>query len=236
MTWGNKQLSGRKPVSIGPPETCLRPGSSLPSPRAPSNPLTEMLPKLCVLLITQRFEGRQPQSSLLVYFTGVPGISSNGGHFLAANLFTPYLSALIYIQQLFFLEYALPCRVYVNLNWSCRPRTDHFSRLNRARHQYMLPGSLTPLGETQNLRALANARLSLILQLPSINEALMVVTFLLDLHATVDLNVIYEPLVDRRPGQFLCQQFFQPASRSILLVGWSGCWAMYTWINSKETW
>jgi hypothetical protein len=47
-------------------------------------PLLEMLFKLCVLFITQTFTDGQPQSSVLVYFSGVLGISSNGGHFLAA--------------------------------------------------------------------------------------------------------------------------------------------------------
>ncbi|KAJ5142419.1 hypothetical protein N7526_003414 [Penicillium atrosanguineum] len=115
-------------------------------------PLLEMLFKLCVLFITQTFTDGQPQSSVLVYFSGVLGISSNGGHFLAARLFTHHLSALIYIQRLLFLEYALPLREYSYLGWPCRPRSDHLTRLDKIRRQYMLPGSMTPLGEFQNLR------------------------------------------------------------------------------------
>lgn len=138
MARGDEQLNSWKPAGIGPPETCVRSGPSLTSPRAPSDQLAEMLFKFCVLMITQQFKDGQPQSTVLVYFSGVLGISSNGGHFLSAKLFTPYLSALIYIQRLVFLEYALPYREYVYLNWPCRPQIDHFSRLDGVRRRYML--------------------------------------------------------------------------------------------------
>jgi hypothetical protein len=68
----------------------------------------EMLFQLCVLFITEEFNDGQPQSSAVVYFSGVLGLSSDGGYFLPAQQYTPCLSALIYIQRLLFLEYALP--------------------------------------------------------------------------------------------------------------------------------
>ncbi|KAJ5636935.1 uncharacterized protein N7484_010248 [Penicillium longicatenatum] len=86
MAQSDELLNCWKPASIGPLETCSRPGSSLLSPRAPSDQLAEALFKLCVLLITQQFKDGQPHSSVLVYFSGVLGISSNGGHFLPAKL------------------------------------------------------------------------------------------------------------------------------------------------------
>jgi hypothetical protein len=104
-----------------------------PSPQSLPDYLIEILFNFCVLLIIQEFTDGNPQSSVLVYFSGVLGISSSGAHFLSAKLFTPYLSALIYIQRLLFLEYALPYREYPHLKWPSRPSINHLARLLNVR-------------------------------------------------------------------------------------------------------
>jgi hypothetical protein len=64
----------------------------------------------------------------------------------------------IYIQRLLFLEYALPYKEYSYLGWLCRPPNDHFTQIETVRRQYMLPGSLTPLGEFQSLRCFGKSQ------------------------------------------------------------------------------
>jgi hypothetical protein len=205
------------------------PNSSLP--QALPDHLIEILFHLCVLLITQEFTDGNPQAIVLVYFSGVLGISSIGAHFLPAKLFTPYLSALIYIQRLLFLEYALPYREYPYLNWPSRPRTNHLTRLQNVRKQYMLPGSLTALGEFQSLRAFGKRQAALdppsffhhwssdgnTVSLENVSVTLssfralpayfiqqsyeLCDTLLLGLIPTVDLSAMYDPMVNNQPGQ-----------------------------------
>src|ERR1700735_5599220 len=73
------------------------------------------------------------------------------GHFGPKQV-TPYLSGLIYVQRLLFLEYALPFRAYKHLGIARRPRRGHLERLDEIRLRYMTAGSLTPLDEFQSLR------------------------------------------------------------------------------------
>ncbi|KAJ5293540.1 uncharacterized protein N7443_009493 [Penicillium atrosanguineum] len=225
VSWSDKDEESGSLNTLLP---CVPISSSL---QALPDHLIESLFNLCVLLITQEFTDGNPQASVLVYFSGVLGISSNGAHFLPAKLFTPYLSALIYIQRLLFLEYALPYREYPYLNWPSRPRTDHLTRLQNVRKQYMLPGSLTALGEFQSLRAFGKRQAALdppsffhhwssdgnTVSLENVSVTLssfralpayfirqsheLCDTLLLGLSPAVDLSAIYDPMVNNQPGQ-----------------------------------
>uniref|UniRef100_A0A093USS0 Putative glucuronosyltransferase sqv-8 n=1 Tax=Talaromyces marneffei PM1 TaxID=1077442 RepID=A0A093USS0_TALMA len=93
------------------------------------------------------FTDRQPLSSLLVYFSRILGFSPDAQSFQPAKSFTPHLSTLIYIQQLLFLEYALPYCDYPMIGWNRRPRRYHLDHLNPIRSRYMIAGALTPLAE-----------------------------------------------------------------------------------------
>jgi hypothetical protein len=222
----DNEKAGRKSSDV-----TLADERSLTCSSASQGPLLEMLFKLCVLFITQTFADGQPQSSILVYFSGILGISSNGGHFLPAGLFTTHLSALIYIQRLLFLEYALPYREYSYLGWSCRPLDDHITQLETVRRRYMLPGSLTPLREFQNLRLFGKRQA--LLDPPSVfvhwspdgntvsleNMAITLDAFralpeyfireaeencnalLLNIRPSIDLDAIQDSLVNSRPDQ-----------------------------------
>ena len=132
----------------------FRPGSYTPQ-------LLEMLFRLCMSLSMQEFRDGQAQSTILVYFSGILGMSSDGEYFLPARIFTSNLSALIYIQRLLFLEHVLPYRPYSVLSRPCRPLTDHLTPLQATRMQYMLPGCPTPLGEFQSLRAFGKRQAAL---------------------------------------------------------------------------
>jgi hypothetical protein len=70
--------------------------------------LRELLFQLSISFSTASFWQGQPISSLIVYFSGILGFSTDAQNFLSARKFTPYLFALIYVQRLLFLEYAFP--------------------------------------------------------------------------------------------------------------------------------
>ena len=93
----------------------------------------------------------QPSSSLLVYYSGILGFSSDGANFLAKR-YTPYLSGLVYIQRLLFLEHALPYRAYPFLGIHRRTRLQQHEQLDEVRQKYMLTGSPSALEELQSLR------------------------------------------------------------------------------------
>ncbi|KAM5520418.1 hypothetical protein FOXYSP1_14308 [Fusarium oxysporum f. sp. phaseoli] len=69
---------------------------------------------------------------------GILGFSPGLNTFLPARSYTSYLSGLIYIQRLIFLEYALPLRECPALGITRRPRTRQLERLEVTRKAYML--------------------------------------------------------------------------------------------------
>ncbi|EXK23641.1 hypothetical protein FOMG_19598 [Fusarium oxysporum f. sp. melonis 26406] len=79
---------------------------------APGSPeeLVELLFGLTLALATQPVVNGQPQTTVLVYFSGILGfsLSLGGSAFLPARSYISNLSGLIYILRLVFLEYALP--------------------------------------------------------------------------------------------------------------------------------
>lgn len=89
---------------------------------------------------------------MLVYFSGILGFSKTSNRFLPARSYTPYLSGLIYIQRLLFLERALPFRSYPTLGIDHRPRTKQLDRLKKIRERYMVVGSQSAFEEFISLR------------------------------------------------------------------------------------
>jgi hypothetical protein len=84
--------------------------------------LLELIFQLSMIFSIQRFIDGQIASNLLIYFSGVLGFSVDGRRFLSAKHYTPYLSDLIYVQRLLFLEHALSFRPYLHLGISYRSR------------------------------------------------------------------------------------------------------------------
>jgi hypothetical protein len=117
-----------------------------------TDPLAELVFRLSVYFAAEEFTDGQPSSSLLVYFSGVLGVPSDGITFRRARDFAPFLSALIHQQRLLFLEWVLPCRPYPYLGRGARPPRGHLTRLNKLRRRYMCLGCLAPMGEFISLR------------------------------------------------------------------------------------
>ncbi|WKT53626.1 hypothetical protein QSH57_004210 [Fusarium oxysporum f. sp. vasinfectum] len=96
---------------------------------------------LSVSLCTQSLIDGQPSSTILIFASGILGFSSGLNTFLPARSYTSYLSGLIYIQRLIFLEHALPLRDYPALGIPRRPRTRQLERLEATRKTYMVSGA-----------------------------------------------------------------------------------------------
>ncbi|KAI5455742.1 hypothetical protein BGZ63DRAFT_137258 [Mariannaea sp. PMI_226] len=114
--------------------------------------LLEYLFGLTASLCTQTLINGQPSSTILVYASGILGFSSNSKAFLPARSYTKYLSGLIYIQRLVFLELALPLRCYIKLGIAQRPRINQLQRLEPIRQSYMVNGAQSPFEEMMSLR------------------------------------------------------------------------------------
>ncbi|KAF4458828.1 hypothetical protein FALBO_14430 [Fusarium albosuccineum] len=111
----------------------------------------ELVFQLSFELSTEPFQNGHPDSTLLIYFSGILGFSSNCQRFQLAREYCPYLSGLIWIQRLIFLKYALPLYSYPTIRIQQRPYMP-IQRLNDVRQKYMVSGSLSPLAELHSLR------------------------------------------------------------------------------------
>ncbi|KAG5754568.1 hypothetical protein H9Q70_002813 [Fusarium xylarioides] len=116
--------------------------------------LVELLFGLTLAIATQPVINGQPQTTVLIYFSGILGFSSSpgGGAFLPARSYTSNLSGLVYILRLVLLEYALPLRAYPTLALQRRPRIGQLKRLQPIRRQYMVMESQSPMEELLSLR------------------------------------------------------------------------------------
>jgi hypothetical protein len=117
----------------------------------------ELLFGLIMAFCTEEVMDGRPDSTLLVYFSGVLGFSADLTGFLPARSYTSNLAALIYIQRLLFLEYALPAQGYPRLGIARRPRTGQIARLQNVRQEYLVLGSQSPFEELFSLLAFGRA-------------------------------------------------------------------------------
>jgi hypothetical protein len=112
----------------------------------------ELLFKLSVSLSTQQFLDGQPESTLLVYFSGVFGFSSDCRQFKLARQYCPSLPGLIYCQRLIYLEYGVPLYAYPSIGIEQRPRTQQLEHMQSVCNQYIVAGSPTAMAELVSLR------------------------------------------------------------------------------------
>lgn len=112
----------------------------------------ELLFQLNLSLCMQPLVNGHPGSTLLVRFSGILGFSPDSRNFLMARQYRPYLSPLIYIQRLLFLEYALPICSYPSLGILQRPSIKQSERLEQIRKEHMVFGSASSYTELLSLR------------------------------------------------------------------------------------
>nr|CEG03627.1 unnamed protein product [Fusarium acuminatum CS5907] len=125
------------------------------------------------MLSTEHFLNGQPSSTLLVYFSGILGFSTDCRRFQLARQYYTKLSAMIYMQHILFLEQALPLRGYQFIGIPRRQEVRAFECLDEVRAKYMVLGSHKTAGrQLQEVIAFAayssitNCRVPLIVEYP----------------------------------------------------------------------
>ena len=79
------------------------------------NILSSLIARLSVYFISEKFAHSRPNTTLLVYFSGILGISVDGSTYLRPSNYTSKILALIYCMRLLVLERALPRRSYTTI-------------------------------------------------------------------------------------------------------------------------
>ncbi|KAK5215272.1 hypothetical protein LTR47_011625 [Exophiala xenobiotica] len=97
--------------------------------------LASYLARLSIALISEEFIDGRPTTTLLVYYSGILGFSSDGLTFLRPRNYTGKMSALVFYMRLLILERTLPRFQYVYVKWPQRPRQHQLQRLNRLRRR-----------------------------------------------------------------------------------------------------
>ncbi|OAQ59779.1 hypothetical protein VFPBJ_11599 [Purpureocillium lilacinum] len=120
----------------------------------PQDPPADVLLRFAFYMATEIFHNGKAESTLLVYFTGVCGLSQpSGSEFLGPGKFTTHLGGFIYCTRLIMLEAALPYAAHDYIRLDARPRTGQLEVLQKLRQEKMCDGTLSPLGEMMSLLA-----------------------------------------------------------------------------------
>lgn len=97
------------------------------------DPPANLVLRLAYYMITEDFEDGRSNSTMLVFFSTVRGLSGPyGEEYLRPHRYTPILSRLIYCAQLIFTEATLPEFEHSYVNIACRPRQGQLETLNVA--------------------------------------------------------------------------------------------------------
>ncbi len=110
----------------------------------------EAVTQLFMTFWTETPRNADLQSTAIARFSGILGIHPHEFSFRRAYDYTPLLSALIWVGQLLFLEYALPLEAYDTLPQRWPARDEYPDIAHRLRYtikpRYMERGSMAPLG------------------------------------------------------------------------------------------
>lgn len=112
----------------------------------------ELLFQLSITLNKQEYADGDPGSTLLVYFSGIFGFSSDCRQFMLARQFCPSLSGIIYVQRLLSLEQSLPLIGYETLGLPQRPRLGQLEHFKKTCDRHIVAGSPSALAELFSLR------------------------------------------------------------------------------------
>jgi hypothetical protein len=114
--------------------------------------LEDLLFRFVKFLSTEEYEDGKPSSTLLIYFSGILGISQDGSTFERAKNYTLKLSALIYCIRMIILEATLPQFAHAGSGWKARPRYRQIDLLNKVCRRSLCLGSLALINELLSLQ------------------------------------------------------------------------------------
>jgi hypothetical protein len=119
--------------------------------------LADSVGKLSAFLCTEEFLDSRSTSTIIVYFSGLIGFSSDGTTFERPRNYTSKLSALIYCIRLCLLEATLPRFAHPSIGWEARPAKGSLKRLNKIHPNFLCHGCQAPMGELLSLRSYGQA-------------------------------------------------------------------------------
>jgi hypothetical protein len=115
-------------------------------------PVEDPLFRFVEFLSTEEYENGKPSSNLLIYVSGILGISHDGSTFERAKNYTSKLSALIYCIRMIILEATLPRFAHNKLGRKARPRFAQIDIINETRRRTLCLGSPAPMNELLSLQ------------------------------------------------------------------------------------
>ncbi|KDN66191.1 hypothetical protein CSUB01_12380, partial [Colletotrichum sublineola] len=139
--------SGQNECSTSSDTQCLRQLEAEAVEATGAGSLDELLFELIMLFCMQEVQDGDPSQTLLVYFSGILGFTKDFQSFQPPRNYTSHLAALIYIQRLLFLEYAVPQRGYTKMGIPERSRQGSLARLQDVRHRFTVLGAESPFEE-----------------------------------------------------------------------------------------
>jgi len=108
--------------------------------------IAEKVMQLSIAFITQYFPEGDDLHSPLMHFADVMGISNRTGRFNEAYNYTSYIAGLMWVIRLLMMEYALPSRAYITLNWpSHEVYENKGERLKQFHRDHLVHGSFSPM-------------------------------------------------------------------------------------------
>ncbi|PNP60709.1 hypothetical protein FNYG_14562 [Fusarium nygamai] len=122
--------------------------------------LSETIFQLSMMFWTYQEPTGDMSASTIIHYTAVLGIQGPSLTFHPAHASTSRLAALVWIDRLLFLEYAVPVYAYntLYLAWPCRTAyPSQPDRISSIRGKYLLRGCYTPFGELIELKAFAKS-------------------------------------------------------------------------------
>ncbi|KAK2005290.1 hypothetical protein LZ32DRAFT_623827, partial [Colletotrichum eremochloae] len=112
--------------------------------------LKDLILRLLYFLVTEEFKDGQSKLTLLVYFSGVLSLISDGISFQRPQNYTRNLSALIYYSCLIIVKVLLPRTSHNYVGYPARPRHRQLKKLNAVRQEKMCLASLVMLYSMYN--------------------------------------------------------------------------------------
>ena len=128
-----------------------------PCRSSPIDELADLVGLLASFLCTEQYRDSRAASTLLVYYSGVLGISPDGMTFQRPRAYTSNLSGLVYCIRLVLLEATLPRFPHSYVDWVQRPSVGQLEKLNATRGRFMSAGCQAPMGELLSRRSYGRA-------------------------------------------------------------------------------
>ena len=94
--------------------------------------------QLIITFSTEQFTDGQPSPILLVYFSGALDFASHARNYLPEKRYTQHLSELVYVQQLYDLDYTLTLCPYAHSGILGRSRLRKHQRFGAIRQNYIV--------------------------------------------------------------------------------------------------